>query len=222
MMTEDEKPKGFWQSMTGILTGAATVITAVTSLVAVLYQNGIIGHKNPDPKPIPIAQDQKKRNSFPTPAYGTILTQEINLIGSNNGGKVISATSEGWARTIDGREQWVDVLGGHHPEEAVFSFKDGNMATLYAFKTLISQTRTSNLKEFELFVSSDSPTGQFQSIGKFQTQNLKITESPYQVFNFPAVKAKYLKVRLISNHNGYDNPFEVEQFQLIGRLDNER
>jgi hypothetical protein len=220
-MANEETPKGFWQTIPGILTGAAAVITAVATLIAVLYQNGIIGHKSPDPTPIPIAQDQKRPGPSPLPASGDIQAQEINLIGSNNGGKVISATSEEWARTIDGREQWEEVLGGHHPEEAVFSFKNGHSATFYAFKVLISQTRISNLKEFELFVSSDSPTGQFQSIGKFQTHNSKIIESPYQVFNFPAVKAKYLKVRLISNHNGYDNPFEVEQFQLIGKLDND-
>ena len=215
-MRIEEKSKGFWQTIPGILTGTAAVITAVTGLGAALYQNGIIGHKNPGQPPITMTQ-----GAFSSPASGNIQAQEINLIGSNNGGKVVSATSEGWARTIDGREQWEEVLGGHHPEEAVFAFKDGRTATLYAFKALISNTRVSNLKEFELLVSNSSSTGQFQSIGRFQAQNLKIIDSPYQVFNFPAVKAKYLKIRLISNHNGYDNPFEVEQFQLIGKLGEE-
>jgi len=42
--------------------------------------------------------------------------------------------------------------------------------------------------------------------------------NPYQEFAFPATTAKYVKLRLLTNQNGYDNPFEIREFQLMGHL----
>src|SRR4029077_16452218 len=53
-------------------------------------------------------------------------------------------------------------------------------------------------------------------IGKFQTQNVKLFNTPYQEFKFSPVTAKYLKATILSN---YDYPFsKVYQFQLFGVL----
>jgi hypothetical protein len=52
-MTEATEGKGkmsWWQTVPGLLTGAAAVITAVAGLVGVLYQNGLLG-KGPAPAP---------------------------------------------------------------------------------------------------------------------------------------------------------------------------
>jgi hypothetical protein len=57
-----------------------------------------------------------------------------------------------------------------------------------------------NVKEFELLQGNESPTGFFQSIGKFQTQNVKLFENPYQEFKFSPVTAKYLKVKILSTY----------------------
>jgi hypothetical protein len=81
---------------------------------------------------------------------------------------------------------------------------------------LITGTRTENVKEFELLQGNESPTGSFQSIGKFQTQNVKLFEKPYQEFKFSPVTAKYLKVRILSTYD-FPHPW-VFQFQLFGVL----
>ena len=130
---------------------------------------------------------------------------------------MLLATSDAWLKTVDGRDD-LEVLGGHHPEEAVFSFKDNRIAAFNTFKVLIGQTSASNLREFELLIANDSPTGPFKSIGRFLTQNTTLLADPYQQFKFAPTTSRYLKVRLISNHNGYDSAFEVREFQLLGKL----
>ncbi len=147
------------------------------------------------------------------PPKGESKTQ-INLLAQNNGGQLIVANSDLWLKTIDGDEKnWEYAIG-----EAVFNFKDDRPATFDTFTVLIPSTDGLNLKEFELLFGNDSPTGHFESIGKFQTQNLKLFRSPYQVFTFSPVTAKYLKVRSLANHAGGKDGIIVYEFQLFGTL----
>jgi hypothetical protein len=43
MVTEQEKPPGFWHTLPGIFTGLATIITALTGFVVALQQAGVLG-----------------------------------------------------------------------------------------------------------------------------------------------------------------------------------
>ena len=46
-----------------------------------------------------------------------------------------------------------------------------------------------------------------ESIGKFETQNVRFFTDPYQEFRFPAVKAKYLKSKESApKGRGFDGP----------------
>ncbi len=126
---------------------------------------------------------------------------------------MLVSSGDNWHRTIDGDEN----SSGTSCEgaEAIFAFKDEQPATFETFSVLIPNTGI-NLKELELAAGNDSPTGQFRSIGKFQTQNVKFMKSPYQEFKFPAVTAKYLKVKLLSGHG--NSCFFVYELQLLGTL----
>jgi hypothetical protein len=228
-----EKGKGFWQTLPGILTGLAALITAVTGLFLGILQTPLFnGPKNAsDPgkneaRGRPIAAENHRSgapephgsNATPAPSPTTIQQGEFtNLLASGNGGHLILATSEDFRRTIVGSEAY-GVVGGHSPEEAVYGFRDGAAATFASFKMLVTQATPSNVKTFELLVSNDSPTRGFRSIGRFEVQNV-IFADPYQEFRFPSVKARFLKIRLLSNQNGYKNPFEIREFQLLGDLD---
>ncbi|MGH9840943.1 MAG: hypothetical protein ACREEM_19485 [Blastocatellia bacterium] len=44
-MAEEQKPQGWWQTLPGILTAIAAIITAVTGLIAVLYKTGVFDGK---------------------------------------------------------------------------------------------------------------------------------------------------------------------------------
>jgi hypothetical protein len=74
-----------------------------------------------------------------------------------------------------------------------------------------------NVKEFELFAGNDGPTGSFQSIGRFTTQNIRLIRSPYQEFKFAPVTAKYLKVKLLTNYAN-DGYIRAAEFQLFGEF----
>ena len=138
-----------------------------------------------------------------------------NLLSRAAGGELLAAPQELWNGLNDGKE---DRLTWFHPnEEGVFGFKDGKSATFDTFTTLIGGTDGNNVKEFELLVGDESPTGAFRSIGQFTTQNLKLMKSPYQEFKFDAVTAKFLKVKLLSSYAN-DGYIAAAEFQLFGEI----
>jgi Sad1 / UNC-like C-terminal len=148
-----------------------------------------------------------------SPVATAAIPGAVNLLAPENGGHVLVAPSDDWAGTISGNEQGQSLDAG---KSAVFAFKDEHPATFDMFTMLIPGTRDSNVKEFELLQGNESPTGAFQSIGKFQTQNVKLFNTPYQEFKFSPVTAKYLKVIILS---AYAFPFsKVYQIQLFGVL----
>src|SRR5262249_20926707 len=101
--------------------------------------------------------------------------------------------------------------------EGVWGFKDGKPATFDRFEMLIPGADQYNVRQFELLVGDDSPTGAFRSIGVFTTQNTKLMQSPYQVFTFPPVMAKYLKVALQQDWAGaYTASYDIRLFGTIG------
>lgn len=48
-MSESPKPASWWQTLPGLLTALAATITALSGFVALLFQNGVLGHKS-EPK----------------------------------------------------------------------------------------------------------------------------------------------------------------------------
>jgi TIR domain len=233
------RSRRWWKTMPGVLAATAGVITAVAGLIVVLYQARLFDGKEKQlpqtqnrtgstpfkteavpvlPKPAPPAMEQQAPSvAKPSPSTQS-QSSVINLLSPENGGQVIVATNDQWRYTIDGDEKnWryidIGVLGGW----AVYGFKDDRPAIFDTFKVLILETESWNLKEFELLAGNDSPTGKFESIGKFQTQNIRFFKNPYQEFKFPAVKARYLKVKVISSH-GFSS-VAVYEFQLLGVLE---
>jgi TIR domain len=228
----------WWKTMPGVLTATAGVITAVAGLIVVLYQ---VRSFDGNEKQLPLTENRTESTSLKTEAVPVLpksappaiedqahsvakpapsaqsQSSAINLLSPENGGQVIVATNERWHFAIDGDEknwQYIDAVpfGGW----AVYGFKDDSPAIFDTFKILILGTESWNLKEFELLAGNDSPTGKFESIGKFQTQNVRFFKNLYQEFRFPKVQAKYFKVKVISSH-GFSS-VAVYEFQLLGVL----
>lgn len=163
------------------------------------------------PSPMPTTS-----NASPPPS--SRVSQAINLLTAENGGHLIVTSGNDWANTIDGKEDVRQIAYGLTEQStAVYAFKDERSATIDRFTMLISETSGRNVKEFELLAGTDSPTGTFQSLGTFQTQNVKLLKTPYQEFTFPPVKARYLKIKLLSTYNG-SSPL-MSEVRLFGRLD---
>ena len=139
----------------------------------------------------------------------------INLFAPENGTEILVASSDDWKATVDGKENWSQISYGIGME-AVYGFKGDRPAIFDTFTMLITGTSDSNIKEFELLAGNTAPLGPFQSIGKFQSINVKLFKTPYQEFKFPPVTAKYLKFKLLSSY-GSTHP-QVYEFQLFGNL----
>jgi TIR domain-containing protein len=214
-----------WKSMPASLAMAGGLIGL---LLVVLYQAGFLDRKAEQTAPSAAQTTQA------TPGHGEIESQAasaakpslstqtqssaMNLLAAENGGHVIVATNDQWASTIDGDEknwQYIDI--GVVGSWAVYGFKDQKTASFDTFKVLILGAESWNLKEFELLAGNDSPTGKFEPIGKFQTQNVRFFKAPYQEFKFPPVKARYLKVKVVSSH-GFSS-VGVYEFELLGVLE---
>jgi hypothetical protein len=243
-MTDDRPKGGWWQTVPGVLTATATVITAIAGLIVALYQSGFFQQHKPNPAPetapaasvettsAESARSPPAESPGATPAESHAASTQsplnspsqpapkpVNLLSAENGGQLIITSGDDWFGTIDGKEGFNQIGHGLADQsEAVFAFKDERSATIERFTMLIGRTQGNNVKQFELFVSDDSPTGPFVSLGKFQTQNFKVLKTPYQEFTFPPVKAKYLKIKLLSTHDSFPHP-DLWEIQLFGHLD---
>ncbi len=66
-MTNPKKPTSWWQTLPGVLTALAAVITAISGLVAILFQNGVLGSKSETNRSIqqvsPVANAQTSTDS---------------------------------------------------------------------------------------------------------------------------------------------------------------
>jgi Sad1 / UNC-like C-terminal len=226
-MADEAKAQSWWQTLPGILTALAGIITAIGFLKRTTQEPPVTSSAASSVKDSPHSESlsaQSPKVISPTtlqPAANSlpvVSKRTINLFSAENGGHLIIASGDDWIKTIDGKEDIHQISYGLSDQsDAVFAFKDEKPATIEMFTMLISGTGDNNVKEFELFVSSSSPTSGFESIGKFQTQNFKLFKTPYQEFKFPAVKAKFFKIKLLSTY-GSSHPI-VNEIQLFGYLE---
>ena len=142
---------------------------------------------------------------------GELKGKRINLIAPENGGKLVAATSSEVLKLTDGSldHAYADEKFG------VYAFKDGKKATFDQFETYVPSSYNSSASDahqIELFYGNESPTGNFVSIAAFKPYNGLLTEAPFQKFTFPAVTAKYVKIK----NTGWRSIYE---FRLLGTLE---
>jgi hypothetical protein len=159
-----------------------------------------------------------------TEAFEENLRPQVNLLAPENGGKIIRAPDASWETMVDGDDD-TRYTGGIG--EAVFGFKDDRSATFDTITVFIAGTDHQSIKDFELLAGNESPTGRFESIGKFSTQNELVMQrrdgrlQAHQEFHFAPVKARYVKIRLLRCHadDSYWNRLtHVWEFRLFGKL----
>jgi len=168
----------------------------------------------------PGSKEAKSQNVVQAPAIapGVALppATRINLLAKENGGQLVVAPDPIWKRAIsdyDDLQAWAGIGQG------VFAFKNDGFATFDTFAVLIPRASEGNLREFELLAASDSPTGAFNSIGRFSTQNVVLMNSPFQEFKFTPVRAKFLKVRVLSDFRDRTEGAALHKFKLMGSLE---
>jgi TIR domain len=142
----------------------------------------------------------------------------INLLSSANGGHLMAAPNDSWRFAIDDDTTgWQYLQAGN--VDGVYAFKDEQAATFDTFMMLITDTTGINIKEFELLAGNGAPLGPFDSIGRFQTQNIRLYPSPWQEFKFQPVRARFFKLHVISAWDPAWNAMpKVTEWQLLGRF----
>lgn len=139
---------------------------------------------------------------------GELKGKRINLIAPENGGKLVAATSDVVLKLTDGSLDYAYGDGRF----GVYTFKDGKRATFDQFETYVAGTNGHGEHQIELFYGNESPTGNFVSIAVFKPYNGLLVETPFQKFTFPAVTAKYVKIK----NDGWRNMHEI---RLMGTLE---
>ena len=241
-MSEGDKPS-WWQTLPGVLTAVATVITALTGMIVGIYQSGLLTPSRTEsiaasppvaaPSPSVTAEPSTSPDTnqaalqspaqpappsapaaSPPAAAPSPNGQRIDLLAPENGGHLVAASADNWRTTIDGDETYHCCF--YPKQSAVYAFKDGRSGSFDLFAAFIDATRADNVHEFELSAGNDSPLGTFTLIGKCEMQNVKLFDTPYQECKFPAVRAKYFKVTIVSTF-GSSSAY-LQEFRLLGTL----
>jgi len=138
--------------------------------------------------------------------------QEVNLLAPEQGGQALVVPDLGWLKVISGKEE--DYARAARGQSAVFAFKDERPATFWKFSVLITGESSYNPKQIEVLAGRDSPTGEYQSIGKLEIVNARMIKFPYQEVSFAETTAKYLKITILEGYWGGD--LSLNQIRLLG------
>ncbi len=186
---------------------------------AAIHQNLAIAYDkmgNPEKSNNHLSKASKINPDLKLPvSYDALKGKRINLLLEKNGGEVLVASNESFRGLADEKEVNILVNDG---QEIIYGFLGERKATFDMFTTVIKKTANSNINQFELFYGNDSPTGEFISIGTFNTNNSFVARTPYQEFKFEKVTAKYFKFKAISASGGHYIYSYIPEIQLWGEL----
>jgi hypothetical protein len=153
----------------------------------------------------PITPEEFAR--FRYAAGGTFETEEgVNTLSTVLGGKVLSATSSepGYEekRLIDeyvgpGYPGWRSA-DATYPQEVVFQLSQPTKIEKINVQQQPTEPRESWMKEFEVQVATASPDGPWRTIGRWSMEQT----DEIQRYQFDAVDAYYVKLRVLSNYGG--------------------
>jgi hypothetical protein len=162
------------------------------------------------------APEAREPGGSPARSAAAPAKGRINLLSSANGGHLMAAPDDSWRYAIDDDTNgWQYLQAGSG--DGVYAFRNDQAATFDTFMMLITDTTGINVKEFELLAGNEAPLGAFDSIGRFQTQNIRLYPSPWQEFRFQPVRARFFKLHVISAWDAQWNAMpKVTEWQLLG------
>jgi len=116
-----------------------------------------------------------------------------NLLSAASGARIITSSTQTFARLIDGKEEETEVIWAG--QEAVFAFKDHQGVLLKKFAVPIFAVNQYNPSKFTLLGSLDSPEKGFFPIAEINVENKVYFGNVYQEFEInPPAPVLYLKV----------------------------
>ena len=162
----------------------------------------------------------RTRSSSPSPCASTTTittSNKISLLKDSEGRKTLSCSGtycSGFAQSEGkhGFNKFTDDAV-FVANEVVYEFKDGKCATFDTFTVIANPTlQNFNEEEFELLVGQDSPTGKFESIGKFTVDG----QTTFRTFHFEPQVGRYFKVKKLTGATLIHSTYK---FQLWGAVE---
>lgn len=139
---------------------------------------------------------------------------KINVLAAENGGQVVSCSSQ-YNSTSWGARNLIDgQLGSNHgyasrnrePAEIVFSLSKTETLSQLCFNPYTTESSQTWAQRVQVEVSTHGPNAGFQPVGEYPLHNQRSqnqqTPLPDQCFDIGEVQARYIKLRLLSNHGG--------------------
>lgn len=136
--------------------------------------------------------------------------KRINLLAPENGGKPLAYSNPKAIQLTD-----ANIDASFRVEMVVYAFKNEQKATFDQFATYVPGTSPLSTYQVEIFYGNDSPSGQFTSIGIFKPFDGFLVEQPFQVYNFPKVTAKYLKLQFKQRPDGSMRMYEIQLWGVL-------
>ncbi len=139
------------------------------------------------------------------PVDKTADVEGSNLLAQSAGGMLLVSPNDEWAKLNDGKPDRATTYNG----QGIWAFKDEKPAIIEAVDIQVPYRHDYSLKEFEVLVGNEGPTGTFRSVGVFTAANLKVMPDGWQRFTFPKAEAKYVKIDFKSGWGSYIAAHEV-------------
>jgi hypothetical protein len=147
-----------------------------------------------------------------------------DLLALQNGAEVVSETAVSAFKALidhtsylnkeenrEGSFLSINVQRNPFPIEGIFAFPQEKTVEIHSIGLQLSSSYYP--KEIEFLVSEQSPDSEFRSLGTFQIEPEK---DSYQEFAFDRIKAKYLKIRLLSPSDPTKTYISIDEMLVKG------
>jgi hypothetical protein len=124
---------------------------------------------------------------------------DVNLLLPENGGRILQANHQAWQSLVasEPSSTTLEVNGF-----AVFELGGGKATRFDTFATYVAATNGYNVKELAVLTSDASPNGPFRSVAQVTVPNVRDMQNPFHEFPVGPASARYVKVQVVSVHNG--------------------
>jgi hypothetical protein len=124
---------------------------------------------------------------------------DVNLLLPENGGRVLQADHQNWQIAIASQPASASLnVNGF----AVFELGRGKSTRFDTFATYVAETNQYNVKELVLLTSDVAASGPFRPLTQVTIPNVRDMQNPFHEFPVGPVSARYVKVQVVSIHNG--------------------
>src|SRR5215831_14456804 len=137
----------------------------------------------------------------------------INLLSPYEVGQDVRVPSADWIKIVSGKDD--DYIWVHHFQDVEGTFPLRGSALINSFAVLIKEQNSENPKDIAFF-AGDSAGGEFRLIRQCTLENILKLNMQYQECKFPETRARYIKIKLLSNFGGIG--LTLRQIRVLGQL----